>query len=166
MVVPWNGFPLKELLKKAQPTAKAKYVKFTSFLDPKVAPGQSQGNLPWPYTEGITLQEAMNDLAFMVTGVYGHILPNQHGAPLRLALPWKYGYKSIKSITKIELVDQQPATFWNTLVPREYGFESNVDPEVPHPRWSQMREKMIGTGDVYPTLKYNGYGKWVAGLYA
>ncbi len=166
MVVPWNGFPLKELLKKAQPTSKAKYVQFTSFLDPNVAPGQSQSNLPWPYTEGLTLEEAMNDLAFMATGIYGHVLPNQHGAPLRLAVPWKYGYKSIKSITKIELVDRQPATFWNTLVPKEYGFVSNVDPGVPHPRWSQMREKMIGTGDVYPTIKFNGYGKWVANLYA
>lgn len=166
MVVPWNGFPLSELLRRAEPTSQAKFVRFTSFLNPEVAPGQKKSHLPWPYTEGLTLQEAMNELTFMATGIYGHVLPNQHGAAIRLVTPWKYGYKSIKSVVKIELVADQPATFWNTLVPHEYGFVSNVDPNVPHPRWSQRREKMIGTGDVYPTLKYNGYGKWVASMYA
>lgn len=166
MVVPWNGFPLSELLRRAEPTAQARYVRFTSFLDPEVAPGQKRSHLPWPYTEGLTIEEAMNELTFMATGVYGHVLPNQHGAPLRVVTPWKYGYKSIKSVVKIELVANKPATFWNTLVPHEYGFVSNVDPNVPHPRWSQARERMIGTGEVYPTVKYNGYGRWVASLYS
>lgn len=166
MVVPWNGFPLSELIRRAGPKPGARFVKFTSFLNPEVAPGQKQSHLPWPYTEGLTLKEAMNELTIMATGVYGHVLPNQHGAGIRLVTPWKYGYKSIKSVVKIELVDRQPATFWNTLVPHEYGFVSNVDPEVPHPRWSQRREKMIGTGDIHPTEKFNGYGKWVASLYA
>ena len=165
MVVPWNGFPLKTLLKRVEPRSRARFVRFTSFLDPEVAPGQGRSELPWPYTEGLTLSEAMNDLAFIATGIYGHVLPEQHGAPLRLVVPWKYGFKSIKSITRIDLVEKQPATFWNTLVPREYDFTANVDPEVPHPRWSQRREKMIGTGDVFATQKYNGYGEWVAELY-
>ncbi len=166
MVVPWNGFPLKALIKKVEPTARAKFVKFTSFYDPEVAPGQRQIGLPWPYTEGLTLAEAMNELTFLATGIYGHLQPPQHGAPIRLVTPWKYGYKSIKSIVKIEFTETQPKTFWNTLVPHEYGFVSNVDPEVPHPRWSQKEERMIGIDKVVPTLKYNGYGKWVANLYA
>jgi len=167
MVVPWNGFPMRALIEKFRPTSKARFVRFVSFMDPEVAPGQKlQSHLPWPYNEGLTLAETMNELTFVATGVYGHTLPVQHGAPLRIVTPWKYGYKSIKSIVKIEFTEQQPATFWSTLVPHEYPFESNVDPDVPHPRWSQRSEKMIGTGDVFATKKYNGYGKWVAGLYS
>ena len=166
MIVPWSGFPLKALIDKVEPTDQAKFVRFTSFLDRSVAPGQNMSHTPWPYTEGLTMAEAMNELAFVGTGIYGHVLPAQHGAPLRMVLPWKYGFKSIKSITKIEFVDKAPATFWNTLVPQEYDFQANVDPDVPHPRWSQRREKMIATGDIFATRKYNGYGDWVAGLYA
>ena len=166
MVVPWNGYPLSDLIKKVQPKNKAKYIKFTSFDDPAVAPGQKRfRDLPWPYTEALTMAEAMNELSFVATGIYGHSLPNQHGAPMRLVTPWKYGFKSIKSIVKIEFTETQPATFWNTLIPKEYGFEANVNPDVPHPRWSQRREKMIGTGDVFATVKYNGYGDFVAELY-
>ena len=166
MVVPWNGFPLSDLIKKVQPQNSAEYIKFTSFDDPTVAPGQKRyRDLPWPYTEALTMAEAMNELAFVATGVYGHSLPNQHGAPIRLVTPWKYGFKSIKSIVKIEFTETRPKTFWNTLIPKEYGFLANVDPDVPHPRWSQRREKMIGTGDVFATMKYNGYGDFVAELY-
>jgi len=166
MVVPWNGFPMEALLRKVRPTAKAKFVKFTSFDDPAVAPGQKRRNLPWPYNQGLTMDEAENELTFLATGLFGHVLPNQHGAPLRLVVPWKYGYKSIKSIVKIEFTDFRPATFWSTLIPNEYPFESNVDPDVPHPRWSQKREKMIGTGEIFATQKFNGYGPWVADLYS
>jgi sulfoxide reductase catalytic subunit YedY len=166
MVVPWNGFPLSDLIKKVQPKNKAKYIKFTSFDDPAVAPGQKRfDNLPWPYTEALTMEEAMNELSFVATGIYGHSLPTQHGAPMRLVTPWKYGFKSIKSIVKIEFTEHQPQTFWNTLIPKEYAFEANVDPDVAHPRWSQRREKMIGTGDIFATMKYNGYGDFVAELY-
>jgi sulfoxide reductase catalytic subunit YedY len=166
MVVPWNGFPLSDLIKKVQPKNKAKYIKFTSFDDPTVAPGQKRFNdLPWPYTEGLTMEEAMNELSFIATGIYGHSLPNQHGAPLRLVTPWKYGFKSIKSIVKIEFTENRPKTFWNTVIPKEYAFEANVDPDVAHPRWSQRREKMIGTGDIFATMKYNGYGDFVGELY-
>jgi sulfoxide reductase catalytic subunit YedY len=167
MVVPWSGFPMYDLIKKVQPKPEARYVKFVSFMDAEAAPGQKlYTRQPWPYTEGITLEEAANELAFISTGIYGHTLPAQHGAPIRLVLPWKYGFKSIKSITRIEFTSTKPATFWNTLVPREYDFEANVNPDVPHPRWSQRREKMIGTGDVYATQKYNGYGEFVASMYA
>ncbi len=166
MVVPWNGFPLSDLIKKVQPENKAKYIKFTSFDDPTVAPGQKRfSDLPWPYTEALTMAEAMNELAFVATGIYGHDLPGQHGAPIRLVTPWKYGFKSIKSIVKIEFTENRPSTFWNTVIPKEYGFEANIDPDVPHPRWSQRREKMIGTGDIFATMKYNGYGDYVAELY-
>jgi methionine sulfoxide reductase catalytic subunit len=167
MVVPWNGFPLADLIDKAQPKSNARFIKFTSFDDPASAPGQKRfGNLPWPYTEGLTMDEATNELAFIATGIYGHILPAQHGAPIRLVTPWKYGFKSIKSIVKIEFTATKPATFWNTLIPKEYGFTANVDPDVPHPRWSQRREKMIGTGEIYATQKYNGYSEFVAEMYA
>ncbi len=166
MVVPWAGFPLKALIDKVRPTSKATHVRFISFSDSVAAPGQRKTRQPWPYTEGLTMDEALNELAFMVTGVYGHQLPKQHGAPLRLAVPWKYGYKSIKSIVGIEFTNRQPETFWNTLIPHEYPFESNVDPEVRHPRWSQRREKMIGTGEIFATQKFNGYGDWVADLYS
>ncbi|GJL78756.1 MAG: mononuclear molybdenum enzyme YedY [Nitrospinaceae bacterium] len=167
MVVPWNGFPMSDLIDQVQPKSNSRYVKFTSFDDPEAAPGQKRFNdLPWPYTEALTMSEAMNELTFIGTGVYGHILPKQHGAPIRLVTPWKYGFKSIKSIVKIEFTDSRPATFWNTLIPREYDFEANVNPDVPHPRWSQRREKMIGTGEIFATQKYNGYGDFVAELYA
>lgn len=165
MVVPWIGFPMKALLEKVQPKAEAQYVRMLTFLDADMAPQQRDPYLPWPYFEGLTLAEAMNDLTLLTVGIYGHILPPQHGAPIRLIVPWKYGFKSIKSIVSIELTDQKPRTFWNTLAPREYGFEANVNPNVPHPRWSQASERMIGTGERLPTLIYNGYGDAVAHLY-
>ena len=165
MVVPWIGFPMKALLEKVQPKAEAKYVRMLTFLDADMAPQQRDPYLPWPYFEGVTLAEAMNDLTLLTVGIYGHILPPQHGAPIRLIAPWKYGFKSIKSIVSIELTNKKPRTFWNTLAPREYGFEANVNPNVPHPRWSQASERMIGTGERLPTLIYNGYGDAVAHLY-
>ena len=165
MVVPWIGFPMKALLDKVQPTADAKYVRMLTFLDSEVAPQQRNLRYPWPYYEGLTLAEAMNDLTILTVGIYGHILPPQHGAPIRLIVPWKYGFKSIKSIVSIELTDKKPRTFWNTLAPREYDFEANVNPNVPHPRWSQANERMIGTGERLPTMIYNGYGSSVAHLY-
>lgn len=165
MAVPWTGFPLKALLDEVQPLGKASHVAMTTFYKPLTARGQFAFWYPWPYTEGLTLQEAMNELTFMAVGIYGHPLPKQHGAPLRLVVPWKYGYKSIKSIVKIELLDYQPATFWNTAQGLEYDFLANVNPNIPHPRWSQAREKMIGTGKVRPTQIYNGYGEYVAHLY-
>jgi sulfoxide reductase catalytic subunit YedY len=137
-----------------------------SFLRPEQAPGQKkQPWYPWPYYEGLTMEEAMNELTLMVTGIYGHELPKQHGAPLRLATPWKYGFKSIKGIVKIEFTREQPKTFWNDLAPNEYGFAANVNPNVPHPRWSQATERVIDTGERIPTLMYNGYGEYVANLY-
>ena len=165
MVMPWTGFPLAGILKRAEPTAKAKYVAFTTLLDPKQMPGQKTGVLPWPYVEGLRLDEAMHPLAFLVTGLYGKPLPNQDGAPLRLAVPWKYGYKSIKSIVRISLVADQPPTTWNTSAPDEYGFYSNVNPGVDHPRWSQAKERRIGELFKRKTLMFNGYEKEVAGLY-
>lgn len=165
MVVPWVGFPMKALLDKVQPKADAKYVRMLTFLDPDMAPRQNSSRLPWPYFEGLTLAEAMNDLTILTVGIYGHILPPQHGAPIRLIVPWKYGFKSIKSIVSIELTDEKPRTFWNTLAPGEYDFDANVNPNVPHPRWSQASERMIGTKERLPTLMYNGYGSSVAHLY-
>ena len=165
MVVPWIGFPMKALLEKVRPKAEAKYVRMLTFLDPEMAPQQNDFSLPWPYYEGLTLAEAMNDLTLLTVGIYGHVLPPQHGAPIRLIVPWKYGFKSIKSVVNIELTDKKPRTFWNTLVPREYDFEANVNPKVPHPRWSQASERMIGTGERLRTLIYNGYGDAVAHLY-
>lgn len=165
MVVPWIGFELNQIIKQVKPTSNAKYVSFESILDRKNLPGQKRDILNWPYREGLTIDEAMNPLAILSVGLYGKILPNQNGSPVRLIVPWKYGFKSIKSITKIEFVESQPPTFWNTLIPQEYGFEANVDPDIPHPRWSQRREKMIGTGEIYATQKYNGYGRWVTDLY-
>ncbi|MXY29315.1 protein-methionine-sulfoxide reductase catalytic subunit MsrP [Candidatus Poribacteria bacterium] len=165
MVVPWIGFPMKALLEKVQPTADAKYVRMLTFMDSEVAPQQRNLRYPWPYYEGLTLAEAMNDLTILTVGIYGHILPPQHGAPIRLIVPWKYGFKSIKSIVSIELTNKKPRTFWNTLAPREYDFEANVNPNVPHPRWSQASERMIGTGERLPTMIYNGYGSAVAHLY-
>lgn len=165
MVVPWIGFPMKALLEKVQPKDDAKYVQMTTFFDPDAAVQQNDPTLPWPYLEGLTLAEAMNDLTLLVVGIYGHILPPQHGAPIRLIVPWKYGFKSIKSIVSIELTKKKPRNFWNVILPREYGFEANVNPNVPHPRWSQASEWMIGSMDRHPTLIYNGYGDAVAHLY-
>jgi sulfoxide reductase catalytic subunit YedY len=166
MAVPWTGFPMKDLIKKLQPLSAAKYAGFTTFMNPEVASNQSSASAPWPYTEGLTMAEAMNDLTLLATGIYGHPLPKQHGAPLRLVVPWKYGYKSVKSIVKIEFTADQPRTFWNSNRPREYDFLANVDPKIPHPRWSQAKEKMIDTAERRATLPYNGYGEWVAKLYA
>jgi sulfoxide reductase catalytic subunit YedY len=165
MVVPWTGFPLADLIRKAEPLPGARYVRFVSFDRPAEASRQGDRSHPWPYTEGLTLAEATNELAFVATGMYGHPLLKQHGAPVRLVVPWKYGFKSAKSIVKVELTAGQPATFWNTTSPGEYDFAANVDPAVPHPRWSQASERMLGTGERRPTLKYNGYGEWVAKLY-
>ena len=165
MAVPWTGFPLKALLDMVEPQSKATHIVMTTFYRPFTAQGQLAFWRPWPYTEALTLKEASNELAFMALGMYGHPLRKQHGAPIRLVVPWKYGFKSIKSIVKIELVDYQPLTFWNTVLPLEYSFEANVDPTINHPRWSQVTEKMIGTGWVHQTLPYNGYEKQVAHLY-
>jgi methionine sulfoxide reductase catalytic subunit len=166
MIVPWTGYTLSKLLKQAEPKASAKYVKFYTAMKPAEMPGLARlPQYPWPYTEGLRLDEAMHDLTFMATGIFGESLPKQNGAPLRLVVPWKYGYKSIKSIVKIELTDRQPKTLWNALSPREYPFESNVNPGVPHPRWSQASERLIGPNPVrIKTIKYNGYPQ-VAGLY-
>ena len=164
MAVPWTGFPLSKLLALAKPASGAKYVQFQTFLDRSMAPGQ-RTFYPWPYVEGLTMEEAANDLAFVVTGIYGKALPNQFGAPIRLALPWKYGFKSIKSIVKISFVAERPKTFWEGLGPSEYGFWANVNPTVAHPRWSQATERVLGTDQRVPTLLFNGYGEQVAGLY-
>ena len=166
MTVPWTGFPVSQLLKVAQPTASAKYMVIETAVLPKVMPGVRGGFYTWPYVEGITMQEANNDLAFMVTGMYGHDLPKQDGAPIRLHVPWKYGFKSGKSIVKISFTDKQPETFWQALQPSEYGFWANVNPNVPHPRWSQATERLLGSGERVPTVIWNGYGEWVASMYA
>lgn len=166
MAVPWTGFPMAKLMSFLKPKAKARFVRFTSFSDPKQMPGvKNQDWYPWPYQEGLSLEEAMNEVAFMATGIYGKPLPKQHGAPIRCVTPWKYGYKNIKSVVKIDFTRFQPKTFWNSVTPLEYPFVSNVDPGVPHPRWSQAEEYMIPNGRKRPTLKYNGYGEFVAGLY-
>ena len=165
MTIPWTGFALKALVAAAKPTSAAKYVRFETFLNPKMAPGQKMPVYPWPYVEGLTMDEAMNDLAFMATGAYGHSLAKVHGAPLRLALPWKYGFKSIKSIVKISFVAERPVGLWEALQASEYGFWANVNPDVPHPRWSQANETLIGSNERRPTLLYNGYGEQVAALY-
>jgi sulfoxide reductase catalytic subunit YedY len=165
MIVPWSGFPLRHLLALARPLGSARYVAFETFEDSSVAPGQRAFWYPWPYTEGLRLDEAMNDLAFMVSGLYGLPLPKQNGAPLRLAVPWKYGFKSIKSIVRVTLVEQQPATLWHSIAGDEYGFWANVNPAVPHPRWSQAEERLLGTEEDVPTRLFNGYAEQVAGLY-
>lgn len=168
MVIPWDGFPLAKLVAFAQPHPEAKYLKFTSFFDPKDAVGQADENLPYPYIEGLTLPEATNELAFIATGLYGRPLPNQDGAPIRLVVPWKYGFKSIKSITKIEFTRHQPENTWQRMSPDEYGFYANVNPNHDHPRWSQATERVIGAGFFsgrQPTLMFNGYGEQVASLY-
>ena len=165
MAVPWTGFPLAKLVALAKPTSGAKYIRFETFMDKAMAPGQRAFYYPWPYTEGLTLAEAGNDLAFVVTGVYGKPLPNQFGAPIRIAVPWKYGFKSAKSIVKVSFTADRPKTFWEGLQASEYGFWANVNPAVPHPRWSQATERVLGTDQRVPTLIYNGYGEQVAGLY-
>lgn len=165
MTVPWTGFPLADLVAMANPLSSARYVRFETFLDPKVATGQKQRWYPWPYVEGVTIEEAGNDLAFLVTGVYGRPMDKQFGAPIRLALPWKYGFKSIKSIKRISFTDTRPVSFWEAVGPREYGFWANVNPQVPHPRWSQAEERVLHTGERVPTLLFNGYGEAVAHLY-
>jgi sulfoxide reductase catalytic subunit YedY len=165
MVVPWTGFSLAALLRRVEPLPAARFVRFVTFQRPAEAGRQGDNSYPWPYTEGLTLAEAGNELAFLATGMYGHPLLKQHGAPVRLVLPWKYGFKSAKSLVRIELTDRQPATFWNTLVPREYDFAANVNPRVSHPRWSQASERMLGTGEIRPTQLFNGYGEWVGHLY-
>ena len=165
MVVPWSGFPLKSIIKMAQPKSNAKYLVMKTFFDPDKAKSQRQDWYPWPYTEVITIDEAMNDLAFIATGVYGKALPNQNGSPLRLVVPWKYGFKSIKSIVSFEFSAERPKTFWEEIQPKEYGFWANVNPKVKHPRWSQEQDKDIGSNRMYSTEIYNGYSKWVASLY-
>ncbi len=165
MTVPWTGFPMAELVKLAKPLSSAAYLRIETFHDPKVASGQQQSWYPWPYVEGITLNEATNDLAFLATGAYGKPLPKQMGAPIRLHLPWKYGFKSIKSIVRITFTDKRPKGFWETVQSQEYGFWANVNPEVPHARWSQATERVLGTNSRVPTVIYNGYGEWVAHLY-
>ncbi len=165
MAVPWSGFPMKSLVDLAKPLGGAKYVEMQTFQNPKVAPGQRAPFYPWPYTEGLTMFEATNDLAFLVTGMYGKPVPRQDGAPLRLATPWKYGFKSVKSIVKFTFTDKRPKTFWEALQSSEYGFWANVNPEVPHPRWSQASERVLGMDGRRPTLIWNGYGEFVAQMY-
>ena len=167
MVVPWVGFELADLLKRFKPTSRAKYVAFTTLYDPRQMPGERVPILTWPYTEGLRMDEAMHPLTLLVTGVYGEVLPNQNGAPLRLIVPWKYGFKGIKSIVKISFVERQPTTAWNIAAPEEYGFYANVNPHVDHPRWSQASERRIGHGffSRQPTLMFNGYESEVADLY-
>jgi len=165
MAVPWTGFPISNLVKEVEPTAKAKYMRFVTANRPDQMPGMKMAPYPWPYFEGLRMDEAMNPLALFVTGLYGKDLPKQNGAPIRVIVPWKYGYKSIKSIVKIEFVEKEPPTFWNRLQSSEYGFYSNVEPAKPHPRWSQAYERLIPSGERVKTLHYNGYEKYVAGLY-
>ncbi len=169
MVIPWVGFPLGDLLKRFEPTSRAKYVEMTALYDREQMPGQRYGVLDWPYVEGLRMDEAMHPLTLLAVGLYGEALPNQNGAPLRLVVPWKYGFKSIKSIVKIRLTETQPRNTWNIAAPREYGFYANVNPDVDHPRWSQARERRIGSGSLFAprqkTLMFNGYAEEVAHLY-
>ena len=165
MAVPWSGFALKALVDLAKPLGSAKYVRMETFNDPEMAPGQEASWYPWPYIEGLTIEEATNDLAFIATGLYGKPIPRQNGAPLRLAVPWKYGFKSIKSIVRFTFTETRPITFWEDVQAAEYGFWANVNPEVSHPRWSQATERVLGTGERVPTLLYNGYAEQVAHLY-
>ena len=166
MVIPWNGIQLRDLIRKLEPGTKAKFVEFTTLLDPKQMPGQRDSVLPWPYVEALRLDEAMHPLAVLATGIYGKSLLNQNGAPLRLVVPWKYGFKGGKSIVRIRFLEAQPATTWNLAAPREYGFYANVNPAVDHPRWSQAKERRIGDFLKRPTLPFNGYATQVASLYA
>jgi sulfoxide reductase catalytic subunit YedY len=173
MVIPWVGIPLHRIIARLRPTSRAKFVQFVTLYDPKQMPGQQPGllgtGLSWPYVEGLRMDEAMNPLTLLTVGLYGEVLPNQNGAPIRLVVPWKYGFKSIKSIVKIRFLETQPPTTWNMAAPREYGFYANVNPHVDHPRWSQARERRIGEGGIFTpkraTLMFNGYGEQVASLY-
>jgi methionine sulfoxide reductase catalytic subunit len=165
MAIAWSGFPFAKLVELAKPLSSAKYVRMETFLDPSLASGQRQSWYPWPYVEGLTMAEATNELAFLVTGAYGKPVSKQMGAPLRLAVPWKYGFKSIKSIVRFHFTDQRPKSFWEALQGSEYGFWANVNPQVRHPRWSQAMEELIGLGERRPTLLFNGYGDYVAHLY-
>ncbi|MBN8764639.1 MAG: mononuclear molybdenum enzyme YedY [Thiobacillus sp. 63-78] len=165
MVIPWIGFPLSELIRRAAPTSRAKYVEFVTLDDPGQMPGQRSDILDWPYVEGLRMDEAMHPLAILAVGLYGEVLPNQNGAPVRLVVPWKYGFKSAKSIVRIRFVEKQPLTAWMRAAPREYGFYSNVNPHVDHPRWSQAKERRIGEFLKRDTLMFNGYGAQVAQLY-
>ena len=166
IVVPWIGFPMADLVKIADPLSSAQYLKFTTLADEKTMPGLHETWYPWPYVEGVTLQEAMNEVAFITVGMYGKQVPPQDGAPIRVTLPWKYGFKSIKSIVKVEFTDKRPVSFWEQLQSSEYGFWANVNPDVPHPRWSQARERVLGTDEMVPTVIWNGYGEFVASMYA
>lgn len=165
IAVPYSGFPLKALVDLARPLGSAKYLVMTTFKNPDVAPGQRQFWYPWPYVEGLTMAEATNELAFIATGYYGKPIPKQNGAPLRLAVPWKYGFKHVKGIVRFSFEENRPKSFWEELVPEEYGFWANINPEVPHRRWSQASERVLGLDEMRPTLPYNGYAEFVAGLY-
>jgi methionine sulfoxide reductase catalytic subunit len=166
MIVPWSGFPMRSLVELCKPTSGAKFVVMKTLSKPAVMPEQRDPLYPWPYTEGLAMDEAMNDLTFIATGLYGKPIHKQNGAPLRLVAPWKYGFKNVKSIVSVEFSDKRPVSFWEKLQSSEYGFWANVNPQVPHPRWSQATEKPLGSDDRIPTLLYNGYGEFVAGLYA
>jgi sulfoxide reductase catalytic subunit YedY len=165
MAIPWSGFPMAKLVEMAKPLSSAKFVRMETFLDKAMAPGQRQVWFPWPYIEGLTIAEATNELTFLATGAYGKPIAKQHGAPIRLAVPWKYGFKHIKSIVKFSFTDKRPKGYWEALQASEYGFWANVNPEVAHPRWSQATEELIGLGERRPTLLFNGYGEFVADLY-
>jgi sulfoxide reductase catalytic subunit YedY len=166
MAVPWYGFPMKDFVEFCKPTSGAKYVEMKTIADKSNMPGiRANSFWPWPYTEGLTMEEAANELSFVVTGMYGKPVPKQNGAPLRLAVPWKYGFKSVKSIVSVKFTDKRPKTFWEETAPSEYGFWANVNPKVPHPRWSQADEEVLGAGKRVPTQLYNGYGEFVADLY-
>jgi sulfoxide reductase catalytic subunit YedY len=165
MAVPWSGFPLAALVDLARPLGSARYVRMETFLDPDTAPGQRQFWYPWPYVDGLTIAEATHELAFMATGLYGKPMPKQNGAPLRLAVPWKYGFKSIKSVVRLTFTDERPVSFWEEIQASEYGFWANVNPEMPHPRWSQAKETPLGSSEKVPTLLFNGYAEFVADLY-
>jgi len=165
MVVPWNGIELGQLIRRLEPTSRAKYVELTTLLDPKQMPGQRRGILDWPYVEGLRMDEAMHPLTLLATGIYGKPIPNQNGAPLRLVVPWKYGFKGVKSIVRIRFTETQPPTTWALAAPDEYGFFANVNPEVDHPRWSQARERRLGEFTRRKTLPFNGYADQVASLY-
>jgi sulfoxide reductase catalytic subunit YedY len=165
MVIPWLGFPLSALIKRLSPTNNAKYVELTTLFDPEQLPGQTSDVLPWPYVEALRMDEAMHPLTFLALGLYGAPLPGQSGAPIRLVVPWKYGFKGVKSIVRIRFTETKPITTWNRAAPSEYGFYANVNPEVDHPRWSQASERRIGELERRPTLPFNGYQAQVAGLY-
>jgi methionine sulfoxide reductase catalytic subunit len=165
MAVPWSGFPLRALVELARPLGSAKYLRMETFLDPETASGQKQFWYPWPYVEGLTTAEATHELAFIASGLYGKPIAPQNGAPLRLAVPWKYGFKSIKSIVRFTFTDQRPKSFWEEIQGTEYGFWANVNPEVPHPRWSQAEETPLGSSTKVPTVLFNGYGEFVTDLY-